>query len=372
MDKDTTYVPATHRSRLEWLDAMRGFTMLLVVAYHVAQTSFQMPLKQSASMPFLVLLRMPLFFFVSGFLAYSRQAVWGGGQWFRAVLKKSRVQLLPPVVFMLLFALLMSKHPWEAWLRMLQLPTKGGYWFTWTLLLMFVFYFSVEAVVWWTKRLPFLRQSSDLAVRPPFLPLFVCWLLSLVWYETAYLPAHFHYLKEDFWHWSSLVQVALYLHFFLFGNLVRRRWTDVQRLFDSRWFFPLVLVVAIVCCGDALKWHTLRLAWSNLPRTLAMYALLLLLVMTFRYYALFFSRVTWVGRSLQYVGRRTLDIYLLHFFLLPALPEMGKWLNATRPGFVVEQALTLGVAAVVVMACCLLSHLLRVSPLLRYYLFGRK
>lgn len=372
MDKEISNRPSARRSRLEWLDAMRGFTMLLVVAYHVAQMGFQMPLKQSASMPFLVLLRMPLFFFVSGFLAYSTRASWGGGQWFRAVLKKSRVQLLPTVVFMLLFALLMFKHPWDSLLKMLQSATKGGYWFTWTLLLMFVLYFSVEAIVWWAKRLPFRKPMLETTQNPPLLPIFFCWMLSIVWYETAYLPAHFHYLKEDFWKWTSLVQVALYLQFFLFGNLVRRRWTEVQRLFDSKWFFPLVLVVAIVCCGDVLKWHTLRLAWGNLPRTMAMYALLLLMVMAFRYYALFFSRITWVGRSLQYVGRRTLDIYLLHFFLLPSLPMVGKWLNTTRPGFVVEQVLTLSMAAMVVGACCLISHILRVSPLLRYYLFGRK
>ena len=59
------------KQRLEWLDAMRGFTMILVVAYHVAQSGFMESEKISASLPFLVLFRMPLFFFVSGFLAYG-------------------------------------------------------------------------------------------------------------------------------------------------------------------------------------------------------------------------------------------------------------------------------------------------------------
>ena len=57
------------KKRIEWLDAMRGFTMLLVVAYHVAQFGFGENEKTSAALPFLVLFRMPLFFFVSGFLA---------------------------------------------------------------------------------------------------------------------------------------------------------------------------------------------------------------------------------------------------------------------------------------------------------------
>ena len=31
--------------------------------------------------------------------------------------------------------------------------------------------------------------------------------------------------------------------------------------------------------------------------------------------------MTWIGRSLQYIGRRTLDIYLIHFLFLPNLPR---------------------------------------------------
>ena len=64
------------KQRLEWLDAMRGFTMILVVAYHVAQSGFMESEKISASLPFLVLFRMPLFFFVSGFLAYKEKWLW--------------------------------------------------------------------------------------------------------------------------------------------------------------------------------------------------------------------------------------------------------------------------------------------------------
>ena len=35
------------KERMEWLDAMRGFTMILVVAYHVAQIGFDQSIKHS-------------------------------------------------------------------------------------------------------------------------------------------------------------------------------------------------------------------------------------------------------------------------------------------------------------------------------------
>ena len=63
-------------ARMEWLDAMRGFTMILVVAHHVSTDCFGQDIKQSAALSFLVLFRMPLFFFVSGFLAYSSKVEW--------------------------------------------------------------------------------------------------------------------------------------------------------------------------------------------------------------------------------------------------------------------------------------------------------
>ena len=51
------------KPRLEWLDALRGFTMILVVAYHVAIMGFGESWKNSSSIPFLMLFRMPLFLF---------------------------------------------------------------------------------------------------------------------------------------------------------------------------------------------------------------------------------------------------------------------------------------------------------------------
>ena len=65
-----------NKTRLGWLDALRGFTMLLVVTNHVALKSFGMQIKWSAAIQFFLLFRMPLFFFISGFLAYKVSRVW--------------------------------------------------------------------------------------------------------------------------------------------------------------------------------------------------------------------------------------------------------------------------------------------------------
>ena len=92
----------------------------------------------------------------------------------------------------------------------------------------------------------------------------------------------------------------------------------------------------------------------------------------FRYFASWFTKERVLGRGLQYVGTRTLDIYLLHFFFLPEsmllynrqlLDYDSKWL---------EVSVVMG-EALVVLACCLMaSYIIRLSPFLAKYLFGVK
>ena len=349
--------------RLSWLDALRGFTMILVVAYHVAQVSFHETEKTSAALPFLVLMRMPLFFFVSGFLAYKADFSWTVPNALRLTWKKFKVQVIPTLVFMIIFVIFKMKGDFlDGFTRLLVSPTKGGYWFTWVLLQMFIIYYVGCYVI---NKISPLKDNVRGAL------LFVAWAVSVFAYETLYLPKVFTYHKDLFFDYSSLIQTIRYMQFFLLGNIVRRYWDKVERLFDTSWFFPLTVTLAVVCCAEIFQLHTLKKAWVNLPRTTAMYALLLLVVMFFRHYQAWFGEGQRAGRFLSFIGMRTLDIYLLHFLLLPQMPQVGQWLNANQPNFLLSIVLSVSVALLVIAFCLLASQLLRVSPFLQLYLFGK-
>ena len=353
--------------RLSWLDALRGFTMILVVAYHVAQFAFHENEKTSSALPFLVLMRMPLFFFVSGFLAYKATFSWTIPNALKLTWKKFKVQVIPTLVFLCLFVIFRMKGDfWDNFMRLMTSPTKGGYWFTWVLLQMFIIYYVCCYVGNLLQKL--VGKNNWLA---PLL-LFAGWAASVFAYETLYMPKTFTYHKDLFFDYSSLVQTIRYMQFFLLGNIVRRYWSRVEQLFDTSWFFPLVVTLAVVCCAEFFQLHTLKKVWINLPRTTAMYALLLLVVMFFRHYKTWFDGEKRAGRFLSFIGTRTLDIYLLHFLLLPKLPQVGEWLNANQPNFLVSIVLSVSVALVVIAFCLLVSQLLRVSPFLQLYLFGKK
>ena len=375
---------ASKTPRLGWLDALRGFTMILVVMNHVALKSFGMQIRWSAALQFFLLFRMPLFFFISGFLAYKASRVWDGHTLRELSVKKMRVQLIPTIVFFLLFLAMIPTTPFvPSLMEALASSMKAGYWFTLVLLYMLLTYYLCSYV---GSRLhsPLSRLLSYLtphsSLRTPrislHIPEILLFIISLCFFETCYLPRYFSWAlghkgpQNEFLNYSSLVEMFRYFPFFLYGTIVHRYWDQAQRLMDSRWFYPVVLALAVVMSLEVIKWHTLHMEWASLPHTLAMFLLLSIVFMFFRHEQAFFGE-TRFGKGLQFIGRRTLDIYLLHYFFLPKLPMVGLFFFTNRHNFLLDTTASLLVALVIVAFCIITSQLIRVSPFLKKYLFGR-
>ncbi|MDO5447549.1 MAG: acyltransferase [Prevotellaceae bacterium] len=355
--------PAKHR--IEWIDAMRGFTMIMVVANHVQILSFSQAFSWSSSMPLLILFRMPLFFFISGFLAYKASTVWSFSNFAGMMGKKIRIQIVPTAVFFCVALILF--HPTamdENCIKWLQSPVKGGYWFTIALLYMFIIYYIFEFI-----EHKFRRMS--------FLPICVLWIVSLLVYESCYLPKFFEWAdgrKVAYTGWltdTSFIQVMKYFHFFIYGNIVHRYWDRVERLYDRKGFILAIIIIAALSSMEFLKLHWLHQQWACISKTLASYSLLTIVFLFFRYYQDSFTKQRRLGRCLQYIGTRTLDVYLIHYLFLPTLPMVGVFFNAHRHNFVIELSAALIVAALVIGMCLLTSNILRISPFLKKYMFGR-
>lgn len=368
------------KPRLGWLDALRGFTMLLVVTNHVALKSFGMQIRWSTALQFFLLFRMPLFFFISGFLAYKASRIWNAHTLGELTLKKLREQIIPTAVFFLLFLAMIPTTPFINSLNeALASSMKAGYWFTLVLLYMlltFYLFSYVESKIFRGDEGTGARGRENTPAPPIFIILL--FIISLCLFETCYLPRQFSWAlghkgqPNAFMNYSSLVEMIRYFPFFLYGAIVHRYWERAQRLMDSRWFFPVVVLLALITTIEVIKWHYFRLEWASLPHTLAMFLLLTMVFMFFRHYSDFFSDKTVLGRGLQFIGRRTLDIYLLHYFFLPKLPMVGEFFRVNRHNFILDTTAALAVALVVVAFCVITSQLLRVSPFLKKYLFGRE
>lgn len=135
---------ALKSQRIEYIDAMRGFTMLLVVMAHVSL--FCLGLHGYDGFSFNQMMtefRMPLFFFVSGFVLFKPNYHWTFHNICGFLRKKVMVQIVTPTVFFLV----------SIYLRDLNLmasicnSTKEGYWFTYTLFDFFLFYIVFHCVL---------------------------------------------------------------------------------------------------------------------------------------------------------------------------------------------------------------------------------
>lgn len=87
--------------RIDYLDALRGFTMILVVLNHVAAEYFGVAYNPSNIHYYIAQFRMPLFFFVSGFVLYKKDFVWNITNSFMFFRKKNTSTDNIPVHFFL-------------------------------------------------------------------------------------------------------------------------------------------------------------------------------------------------------------------------------------------------------------------------------
>lgn len=349
------------KKRIEYIDALRGFTMILVVFSHVML--FTLEIESSFINEVFVSFRMPLFFFISGFIGYKANVEWTGRTWWTMSRKKLLVQLVPTFVFGLICAYAYLNVDFMAFVTSAH---KLGYWFTIALLEMFLLVYTMNWVLFQFGR----REARSRKV-------VTLVLIYVALYLSRLIPDYVPSLRGAY-DVLSLHYVSLYFPFFAFGYICSMYKERFNRILEHKYFAAIAIVLF------ALLFYVRReYILPNLGRDafifmasfftqLAVGILGLLVVYnTFRTYADAFTSDKAVGRALQYIGRRTLDIYLLHFFFIPYLPQVGRLLEQGN-NVVLELAIGGTISLLIIGICLVVSNVLRTSPILARYLFGVK
>ena len=340
------------KNRIGYIDALRGMAMILVVYFHIAAYGFGS--YEIGYNDIIERFRMPTFFFISGWL-FKAGRIWDRQTITGMIRKKFMVQIIPTVVFMLLYLVMFN---------LLDVGSFGsdkkGYWFTVVLFEYFVIYIVAEALL--------NRKDSP---QGEMCVMVVILILSI----TAFYYAKYYtrYATElgiwkDILGFFSFVKIR-HIIFFWFGTFVRKHFDRFIHLTNNRY----VTAVMIVLFTAIIVWPTV-LSVNGIEYIAYLIAGLSGTIICFTYFRThqeYFSRNTWYGRGLQLIGRRTLDIYLIHYFVLPYnLVRPDVWLQYHHNTLFVPLALIL--AFWVILISLLISSLLRVSPLLAKYLFGGK
>ena len=213
------------KQRIEYIDAMRGFTMILVVFSHVCSMCFGD--KSMGYNDMFFLFRLPCFFFISGWLFGISQR--DGSFVTSDMSQKNRpsvisvakhkfmVQIVPTVIFLLLLApppLFFSKLG----------ATKGGYWFTFVLFEFFMISMLSER---------FCKKWG----------LWIAIILSVSsYFYDAYYNRYFSHLGwiTDVVGFLSFKTWRFYLFFYL-GILVKRHFNEFLQITSKRYVIFLVI-----------------------------------------------------------------------------------------------------------------------------------
>jgi len=334
-----------NKVRVEYLDALRGYVMILVVLAHVPMYCYH-HIEGFSFSQIPATFHMPLFFFISGwfFKNGNTKRIW-------TVTKMKFVQLIvPTVVFYLLYCWLFDvdiiDNVWND-------KYKAGYWFC---VVLFVFYVMLTITKTITK------TALGGAV--------LCLLFAGVtlMFNTNAMT---RLLAE--WQIPNIFcfQQWQYFIFFYLGYLAHRYQDRFFAWLDNGWVMAIGILVffgsLMMCYQQPVGLLGIKaefLVWGGLGTVLSF--------AFFRRHNNAFSQQTYIGKVSQFIGRRTLDIYLLHFFFLPGrLEDLGdRIMGNGNPA--IELLVSLTIAMIVIMLCLLTSNIIRLSPVLAHWLLGQK
>lgn len=334
-------------NRIAYIDALRGFVMILVVLGHVPIYSYHTTSIFSFSL-IPSTFHLALFFFISGwFVKRDGKSLW-------KVIKEKFVQLvISTTIFYLLYC----------WLNHIDIVDnlwhdkyKAGYWFC---IVLFCFFVITKLLHLITAR--WKHSVGGVILALAFGGIAIMFNTNAM---TRLLSA---------WDIPNILclQQWQYFIFFYLGHLAHEKQEKFFSLLDNGIFMGISIAVfftsffllyqqpvGIVCI------ITKFLLWGGIGSMLSF--------AFFRNYEEAFQQNTRIGKSLQYIGRRTLDVYLLHFFFLPGNLQVVGAFFKDNSNPTVELFTSLAISLMTVALCLLTSNIIRLSPNLAHWMLGVK
>lgn len=291
-------------SRLEYLDSLRGIAMLFVIYFHLLAYHSE-PI--SSVNDFVIRWRMPLFFFVSGFFALFTRC---DSNLFKKRIRNRFVkQLYPTIVVWAIFILvswLIGDESFSAYFKHgIYDPAKRGYWFTTSLVEVYILYAVVAYTLYRLK----------ISLREQGVIYFALFLILGVSYISLFQTANPQGVFLQVYSVLSVEKFICLIPFFFLGLACRCFFEQISAMIEKTWFMVAAVLAffGVSCVSPVSTPESVAYFLSRIIGLIAMLSV-------FTHFRQYLDTTTAAGRYLNRIGRNTLPIYLFHFFLIILIP----------------------------------------------------
>lgn len=348
------------KPRLHYFDMLKGIAIFMVVMGHVL-TMCVREIDRAAIFKFIGEIHMPLFFFISGWMAM--RAGENGVVSTPALLPRAKRLLLPMLgastLWLYYFPMSGIESPLvSTWDGLWGNEWKNGYWFTLVLFEIFVLYAAIT---------PLLSRCRNLAT--------AIGVSTAAW---AVLMACVALMPASWTAYSSLGLAAMFFPIFMAGALAKKHKEGFDRICASSTAVTVSLLVTGVCLAVVCwPWkysfanhYTLTAARIVLHIALAIIAIATVKPWSEKAFAPTRTSPARLADMWRYIGTRSLSVYLLHYFFLFPLGIARPTLEAVGLSFTPLFVFSAAVAAIVVALALCADYILSFSGPLSLLLTG--
>lgn len=312
--------------RLEYIDCIRGIAIFLLVYWHITYYCFHLGEEDFFCNCF-IKFYLPMFYVVSGFVSQQQLSI-------QTALKKihSRVVriLVPSGISLCLFALFTQRDIGLGFTDSM----KYGYWFTFSLFFIYLIFAFSSTVLELFK-----TSKTTISI------LYALLSILLIIINVVGQPIWSRPICQLF----SLHQVTYYAPYFFIGCIIKNH---------QEYFFKILsnyAVWTILFLGFILT-HVFHFYMSTLINAIC--GSLLCFGITYRYQNTF-SNETIIGKTLILLGENSLEIYLVHYFLI-------YYINLSVAAEWLQQHLLVGVLTTGIMSIVTIAITLTIVKLANY------
>lgn len=339
----------TSSQRIDYIDALKGFLILSVVMCHVAGFCIGIQSDIPSFQHILFEIRNPPFFFISGFFAYKATTIWNIKNILNAIIKKFRTIAWPTLIFLGALVYIQPSYKGHD-LITCNINCLWFHWFTLSLFLFFVFYYLLA---YCAHRIYNENTKSIILLSIGFLFYLLFSIQSI--YES--LPL------------SSLAKELMgmrYWGFFLFfslGIIARKHFNLFLSLLNNTLFIG-------ICVLGFLIFNIFNKPLIENHFTLFQITTYLTgIIIVFCFFKTYPPK-GFLKTIMTFTGKRTLDIYLIHYFFLPlALYDYFSTLRY-MPIPILELLITFFVSVAIIVISLLISYYIRLSSMTAFLLLG--